>query len=92
MSLTKLDLPFLNGVNVDFRRSVMRLLASSWAANASSQFHCRVFILFSTVGYFVDSNVSGIAIGDSPNMSSKGVCCLSACRLLLCVNSKVGRA
>jgi hypothetical protein len=30
--------PFLNGTKVDFRRSIMRLLANSWAAKASSLF------------------------------------------------------
>ena len=74
---------FLNGVKVDFRLLVMRLLANSCAANASSLFHSRVFILSSIVGYFVFSNDKGIATGDSPNMSSKGVFCLSACRRLL---------
>ena len=80
---------FLNGVKVDFRLSVMRLLASSCAANASSLFRSKVFILSSMVGYFVFSKDRGIATGDSPNMSSKGVFCLSACHQLLWVNSRV---
>src|ERR1700679_2942135 len=84
--------PFLNGVNVDVRRSAMRLLASSWAAKASSRLRINVLILSSMEGYFVFSNDKGIATGDSTNSSSKGVCCLSACRRLLCVNSKVCRA
>ena len=84
--------PFLNGVNDDFHLSAMRLLASSCVANASSQFHCSVFILSSIVGYFVVSNASGIAIGGSPNINSNGVCILSACLWLLCVNSSVCRA
>ena len=72
-------LPFFNGVNNDFCLSAMRLLASSCAANASSQFCCSVFILSSMVGYFVVSNASGTAIGDSPNINLNGVCVLSAC-------------
>jgi len=79
--------PFLNGIKVNFCRSVMRVLASSCAASASSQFLISVFILSSTAGYFGFSNESGRVIGDSPNMSSKGVFIRSACRQLLCVNS-----
>ena len=84
--------PFLNGINDDFHLSAMRFLASSCAASASSQFRWSVFILSSMVVYFVVSNASGIAIGDSPNMSSNGVCVLSACLRLLCVNSSVCKA
>src|ERR1700679_249858 len=84
--------PFLNGVNVDVCCSAMRLLASLWAARASSQLRIKVLILSSREGYFVFSNDKGIATGDSPNSNSKGVCCLSVCRRLLCVNSRVCRA
>ena len=84
--------PFLNGVKVDFRLSAMRLRASSCDARASSRFHNRAFILSSIAGYFVFSKVSGIARGDSPNISSNGVVCLSACHQLLWVNSMMCRA
>ena len=70
----------------------MRLLASSCAANASSWFHWSVFILSSMVGYFVVSKASSTVIGDSPNISSNGVCVLSACLQLLCVNSSMCKA
>ena len=79
----------LNGVKVDFRRSIMRTHASSCAANASSRFFISVLILSSIAGYFVFSKDKGIAIGVSPNINSNGVFCLSACLRLLCVNSRV---
>ena len=75
--------PFLNGIKVNFCQSALHVLASLCAASASSRFLIRVFILSSTAGYFVFSNESGRVIGDSPNMSSKGDFCLSACRRLL---------
>jgi len=75
--------PFLNGMKVDFCLSAMREHASSCAAKASSQFLINVFILSLIAGNFVFSKVRGRAIGDSPNMSSKGDFCLSACRQLL---------
>jgi len=75
--------PFLNGMKVDFRLSAICERASSCAAKASSQFLINVFILSSIAENFVFSKVRGKAIGDSPNMSSKGVFCLSACRQLL---------
>ena len=68
------------------------LPCGSCTANASSRFCCSVFILSSIVGYFVFSNASGTAIGDSPNINLNGVCILSACLLLLCVNSSVCKA
>ena len=64
----------------------------SCAAKASSLFRNRAFILSSIAGYFVLSYDNGIATGDSPNINSNGVCCLSACRRLLCVNSNVCKA
>jgi len=79
--------PFLNGIKVDFHRSAMRVVASSCAASASSRFLIKVFILSSTAGYFMFSNESERVIGDSPNMSLKGVFIRSACCRLLCVNS-----
>ena len=79
--------PFLNGTKVDFRLSAIQLLASSCKAKASSLFCNSAFIHSSTAGYLVFSKVKGIAFGDSPNMSSNGVVCLSACRQLLWVNS-----
>jgi len=78
---------FLNGVKVDFCWSAMHVLASSCAASASSWFLIKVFILSSTAGYFVFSNDNGRVIGDSPNMSLKGVFIWSVCHQLLCVNS-----
>ena len=39
------------------------------------------------MGYLVFLKVKGIAFGDSPNMSSNGVVCLSACHWLLWMNS-----
>ena len=82
--------PCLNGVNVLFLLSAIRLLANSCAAKASSLSLIIFFIFSSIEGYFVCSNVVRIAIGDSPYNSSKGVHSQSACRLLLCVNSKIG--
>ena len=79
----------LNGVKVDFRRSIMRAHASSCAANASSRFLISVLILSSIAGYFVFSKDNGIAFGVSPNINSNGVFRLSACLQLLCVNSRV---
>src|SRR5271156_4742966 len=79
--------PFLNGVKVFFLRSAIRLLASLCAASASSLSANSHFIFSSIVGYFVCSKEVGIAIGESPNISSKGVFCRSACLRLLCVNS-----
>ena len=79
----------LNGVKVDFRRSIMRARASSCAANASSRFFISILILSSIAGYFVSSKDNGIAIGVSPNINSNGVFRLSACLRLLCVNSRV---
>ena len=75
--------PFLNGMKVDFGLSAIRERASSCAAKASSRFLINVFILSSIAGNFVFSNVRGRPIGDSPNMSSKGDFCLSACSWLL---------
>ena len=75
--------PLLNGVNVDFHLSIIRALAISCAAKASSQFLFKVFIFSSIAGYFVFSNEYGMAIGESPNISPNGVFCLSACLLLL---------
>ena len=57
--------PFLNGLKVDFRRSAMRVLASSCAASASSRYLIKIFILSSTAGYFVFSNDNVRVIGDS---------------------------
>ena len=75
--------PFLNGVKVDFHRSIIRVRASSCAARASSLFLMRAVILSSIVGYFVFSNDKGTAIGELPNINSNGVFGLSVWRLLL---------
>jgi len=74
--------PFLNRMKVDFCLSAIHERASSCAAKAS-QFLINVFILSSIAGNFVFSKVRGRAIGDSLNMSLKGVFCLSACHRLL---------
>ena len=84
--------PCLNGVKVDFRLSIIRARANSCAANASSRFFIKVFIFPSIFGNLVFSKDSGIATGVSPNISSNGVFCLSACLRLLCVNSRVPNA
>src|ERR1700735_938691 len=81
--------PFLNGMNVSFLLSIIRLLDNSCAARASSLSASNRFIFSSIDGNLVCLKEVGIAIGESPNMSSKGVFCLSACRLLLWVNSSV---
>src|ERR1700735_2062445 len=81
--------PFLNGIKVSFLLSIILLLASSCAARASSQSASKCFIFSSIDGNFVCSKEVGIAMGESPNISSKGVFCRSACHLLLWVNSKV---
>jgi len=71
---------------------IIRAHASSCAAMASSQSLRRFLSSSSTDGNFVFSNEVGTARGCVPIMSSKGDCCLSACFLSLCVNSKVGNA
>ena len=67
----------------------MRVRANSCAASASSLIFINVFTLSSIVGNFVFSKDKGIAPGVSPNINLNGVFCLSACLLLLCVNSRV---
>ena len=67
--------------------SAILLMASSCAANASSLSWMRLCIHCSIKGYFVFLNVIGMVLGDSPSMSSKGECFLSACHQLLWVNS-----
>ena len=84
--------PFLNGINVDLRHSIIQVQASSWAVNASSLSLISVLILSSIVRNLVFLNERRIAIGDSLNISSNGVLCRSACLLLLWVNSRVANA
>ena len=81
--------PCLNGMNILFFLSAIRLLANSCAARASSLSLIILFIFSSIEGYFVHVNVVGIAIGDSPYSNSNGVCNRSACHLLLWVNSRI---
>src|ERR1700678_3425145 len=83
--------PLTNGVNVFVFLAAICDRANSCAASASSLFLINCFIFSLIAGNFVCSNESGIAIGVSPWMSSNGVLVLSACRRLLCVNSKVLR-
>ena len=61
-------------------------------ASASFQYQIRFLRCSSTVGKFVHSNDLGIAVGFDPIISSKRVNFQSVCRLLLCVNSSVGKA
>ena len=84
--------PVLNGMKVDLRRSIMHVRANSCAARTSSRSFINVFIFSSMVGYLVFSNERGTAIGESLNINSNGVFCLSACLRLLCVNSIMCRA
>src|SRR5271170_4302948 len=80
-------LPSLNGVNVLVFWSDIFLMASSCAAIASSLSLIIDCSCCSTDGYLVFWNVIGIDFGASPSINSNGDHFLSACLLLLCVNS-----
>ena len=84
--------PFLNGINVDLHLSIIHTLAISCAANGSSLFLIKILIFSLIAGNFVFLNEWGMATGESQNISSNGVSCLSACFLLLWVNFKVWSA
>src|SRR5271170_5433274 len=78
--------PCLNGEKVFFLWSDILRMASSCAARASSLSLIIACSRCSMDRYFVFSNVIGMDLGDSPSISSKGECFLSACRWLLWVN------
>src|SRR5271155_856077 len=83
--------PCVKGVNVECFWLAIREHASSCAAKASSLSAINRFIFSSMEGNLVGLKATGMEIGLSPRINLKGVCVLSACLLLLCVNSRVLR-